>query len=663
MKTQPFCVRGQLRKTSLILSALLLLTVAGSASVNVPDWVLAADKQTSPAVTKDSDAVVLLDEQTTMVADNGETSTLYRRVVKILRPQGRDYAEMPIFYDKETKLKAIHAWTVTAKGVQYELKEKDFYEHGLTTDLLYDDTRVKVARLPGLDPGTVVAVEYEQKRRTYLFADRWNFQERIPVALARYTLRLPAKWEYSEAWAQYVAVKPVQQGANQWTWEVHDVTGIEKEPGMPFWESIAGRMMLSFYGDARTRGKAAAKWDELALWYAGLTQDRATASPEIAAMAKQLTANASDFVSKVSALTGFMQRQIRYVAIEIGIGGYQPHLAADTFRNRYGDCKDKANLLVSMLHEVGIPAAYVLVHTERGFVTPDAPGVGSFNHAITAIEVPSSTQPLNLSSIVTTKSGKKYVIFDPTDPYTPFGQLRADLQGSYGLLSTAAGGELIQLPILLPDTNELNRVAHLKLQPDGSLIGDVQETRTGENAWSSRYALLSSEDIERSKRLDHFLGGFLTGFTVNSSGVENLENYDRDLVLKYSFTAKNYAKNAGPLILVRPRVLGEKEMRIATDKPRKFPVQFSAASHQTDIFEIELPQGYSVDELPEPVKVDVGFAEYESKTEVSGQTLRYTRAYTVKKLLVPTSDEASLKRLFGTIYADERNSAVLKKAN
>jgi hypothetical protein len=644
---------------------LLLLALSASASVNVPEWVLSADKQTSPAVEKDSAAVVLLDEQTTTVAENGETSTVYRRVVKILRAQGRDYAEMPIFYDKETKLKAIHAWTVTAKGTQYELKEKDFYEHGLVGDSLYEDDRVKVARLPGLDPGTVVAVEYEQRRRPYLFADRWNFQERIPVALARYTLRLPDKWEYSDAWVQHDRIKPVQQGSNQWTWEVRDVAGIEKEPGMPFWQSVAGRMMLSFYGDARTRGKAAAKWDEVALWYAGLTQDRTTASPEIAAMAKQLTANAPDFASKVSALTGFMQRQIRYVAIEIGIGGFQPHPAADTFRNRYGDCKDKATLLISMLHEVGVPAAYVLVHTERGFVMPDAPSAGSFNHVITAIELPASGNVTNLASVVTTKSGKKYVIFDPTDPYTPLGQLHADLQGSYGLFSTPSGGELIQLPVLLPDANQLKRVAHLKLQPDGSLVGEVEETRTGENAWASRYALLSSEDIERSQRLDHFLGGFLTGFTVNSSGVENLENYDHDLVLKYSFTAKNYAKNAGPLLLVRPRVLGDKEMALRTDKdkPRKFPVQFSSASHQTDIFEIEIPQGYSVDELPDPVKVDVGFAEYESKTEVTGQLLRYTRAYTVKQLLVPTSNEDDLKRLFSSIYTDERNSAVLKKVN
>ena len=103
------------------------------------------------------------------------------------------------------------------------------------------------------------------------------------------------------------------------------------------------------------------------------------------------------------------------------------------------------------------------------------------------------------------------------------------------------------------------------------------------------------------------------------------------------------------------------EMQWETDKPRKFPIEFRSATHESDTFEIELPQGFAVDELPDPVKVDVGFATYESKTEVQGQLLRYTRDYTVRKLEVPIAQEAELKRLFSTIYSDERNSAVLKK--
>lgn len=98
-----------------------------------------------------------------------------------------------------------------------------------------------------------------------------------------------------------------------------------------------------------------------------------------------------------------------------------------------------------------------------------------------------------------------------------------------------------------------------------------------------------------------------------------------------------------------------------TDKPRKFPIEFAAASHETDTFEIELPEGFTVDEIPGPVKVDVDFAQYESKTEMQGQVLRYSREYTVNQLEIPVTEEPQLKRLFSMIDSDERNSAVLKK--
>ena len=89
-----------------------------------------------------------------------------------------------------------------------------------------------------------------------------------------------------------------------------------------------------------------------------------------------------------------MQRNIRYVGIEIGIGGLQPHTAEDVFRNRYGDCKDKATLLRAMLESVGIHSTWVLVDTRRGFVDPKIPSVDG-NHAIAAIEIPAGyTNPL-----------------------------------------------------------------------------------------------------------------------------------------------------------------------------------------------------------------------------------------------------------------------------
>ena len=651
----------QLRRTRAIAVAVLSVILGARSFAAAPDWVHAAANQTLMPVDKDANAIVLLDDQTTTVQDNGDVYALERRVVKILRPEGRELARVHVYFDNETKLKSLHAWSISAKGIEYELKDKDFRELSpYDGEGLYSDLRVREGELPGADPGAVVAFEFEQRARPYLMEDSWQFQERIPVQLSRYSLRLPSGWEYSNSWFAHDEVKPTESGSNSWTWQLTQIPGIEHEPHMPSWRSLAGRMEISYFGNVRGQAvKSGRSWQQIGSWYSDLAAGRREASPEIHEKALQLTTGKATFAGKVEAVASFLQTDIRYVAIEIGIGGFQPHAASDVFRHRYGDCKDKATLMSSMLHEVGIESHYLIVNTNRGEVGPGTPTM-FFDHMILAIAVPKGDPAESLATVVDTKSGK-YLIFDPTDQYTPVGQLHYWVQGSYALLVTDKGGELIQLPVLSPEQNQIKRVAHLKLQPDGSLLGEVEETRTGEHAWASREELLHPVGGDRDHALERFLGTFLTGFSLEKSEAENLNQNEQNLILKYRFSARSYARSAGPLLLVRPRVLGAKDFRWETDKPRKFPIEFTAASHETDVFEIELPPGFSVDEIPDPVKVDVGFAEYESKTEVQGQILRYTRDYPLRKLQVPTTQETELKRLYSTIYSDERNSAVLKK--
>ena len=80
----------------------------------------------------------------------------------------------------------------------------------------------------------------------------------------------------------------------------------------------------------------------------------------------ELTTGKSDQLDKMKALAAYAQQQVRYVAIEVGIGGFQPHFANDVLKHEYGDCKDKVTLLSAMLREIGIESYYVLINTHRG---------------------------------------------------------------------------------------------------------------------------------------------------------------------------------------------------------------------------------------------------------------------------------------------------------
>ena len=101
---------------------------------------------------------------------------------------------------------------------------------------------------------------------------------------------------------------------------------------------------------------------------------------------------------------------------------------------------------------------------------------------------------------------------------------------------------------------------------------------------------------------------------------------------------------------------------LETKEPRKYPLEFVGPSRDTDTFEIALPAGYEVDDLPPAVNADYSFASYHSKTEVNGNTLKYTRTFEVKELSVPVGKVEDLKKLYRIIAGDERNTAVLKPA-
>lgn len=367
----------------------------------------------------------------------------------------------------------------------------------------------------------------------------------------------------------------------------------------------------------------------------------------------------------MQALASYVQQDIRYVAIELGIGGFQPHPAKEIFSHHYGDCKDKATLLSAMLKEVGVDSYCLSINTTRGAVTAQTPAqVYWFNHEILGIRLPDDVKDASLVAIYSHPSLGRILIFDPTDELTPFGQLRGALQANYGLLVTPDSGDLIQLPQLAPGSSGIHRMGKLKLSPDGTLTGEVAEVRRGDHASAQRYALrAATKDADLIKPIETMLSHSLSTFQITKATVGNLTATALPFQYNYTFISPNYAKPAGNLLLVRPHVLGQTGSDIMEKKePRKFPVEFEGPEKDESIYEIALPAGYVVDDLPAASDVDYPFGSYHSKTVADGNVLRYTRTCEIKQLSVPVSQAEDLKKFFRIIGNDERGTAVLKPA-
>ncbi len=657
------------------LAAIFVLAVLAGLSLaprgaagDAPGWMHALTSAPLPAHDEKTDAVLLYSEHVVTVQSADKIKSLTRIAYKILRTDGRHLGTVAVPYSSDTKINYIHAWCIPAQGKDYEIKDKDGLDIGLpgvAGSELISDVRAKLLRIPAPDPGNIIGYEYEQESRPYILQEIWDFQGSHPVGQARFTLQMPAGWEYKAVWLNHPDVAPTG-AASQWQWQVNDVPAIKEVDSMPPMRGIAGQLMVFFFPPGGVQNKSYSTWRDLGGWYAGLTRGRREPTPDIKSKVADLTKLSTSSLEKMRVLARFAQRDIRYVAIELGIGGYQPHAAADVFTHHYGDCKDKATLLSTMLREIGIDSYYVLINTQRGIVGPAIPPSIDFNHAILGIHLPDGLADDSLIAWRQVDKLGRILFFDPTDDYTPLGQLSSSLQSNYGLLLTEDGGQLMELPPQPPGMNGIERTGRFSLSSTGTLTGAVREVRLGDRAASQRAGLrTAAADADKVKPLETLLAHSLATFRLTKASVQNIDAIEQPFIFNYELVADNYAKPAGNLLLLRPRVLGLKSSDILESKePRKVPVVFDGPSRDTDDFEISLPAGFTVDaeDLPPPVNAEYGFASYRSKAEVHGNVLRYTRTLEVKELLVPVNKLDELKKFYRIISGDERNTAVLSRA-
>jgi len=214
--------------------------------------------------------------------------------------------------------------------------------------------------------------------------------------------------------------------------------------------------------------------------------------------------------------------------------------------------------------------------------------------------------------------------------------------------------------VLDPALNTIHRTARFHLDADGVLKGTVTEKRFGDVSGIRREVYAKGDAKQQTDFLDHILERDFTTFSATNVKAENVDSLNQDFTLSYSLSADRYAKIMGSLLMVRPRVLGD--LDIDTDhKLRTVPINLGETMLATDEYSIELPDSYTIDELPDPVKLDLGFAAYRSDVEVKGNTLHYQRTYTVRQITLPADRYADVQKLAGIIAADEESRAVLKK--
>lgn len=623
------------------------LFFAPSAFAGAPAWVESAIKAPC-TIPPDVDAAILFEERRTVVDSGGRSRTRTRIVTKILRPGGRYRGYASASFGAHTKLHEIRAWSVSPNGKAVASKEKDAIEASPSSgSALYTDVRTKTLPAPSNDPGTVVAFEIETEDRWRELEDVWIYDDVIPTCRNRYELEVPQGWSYRPLWIRATPSDPSIDG-NRSLWEMVDLPALPTEELSPHPKARSSMLAIRVVPPESHRGsRGLATWNEAAASYAALAGPRITADESLRKMATGLAA-ATSSIERIRALASFAQRDIRYVAVELGIGGWQPHAAPVVLERRFGDCKDKATLLIAMLRSVGIDAWFVAVNSNRGAVTPDFPTFGAFNHMIVAIRHDGDELPASSDGLL---------FFDPTDDRTPIGELPASLQGSQGLLIEDVGGRLIGLPAANPLSNRT--VRRVKLIAADSLVhGEVEELHTGASAARLRSELLASVDSRRSDVLRKAIA--VRDAEVLDVRIEKLEPSREPLVIRYRVRVPGLVTSSGALRLMRVSIFKSWPQRLTSMKERRSALAMPYAALEEEEIDVAFPDGFVPDDLPSPIDIDAGFVRYKSKVERQGTVLVVHRLRETKKLVVPADEFVRGTDAIRKAAADERRAIVLK---
>ena len=643
----------------------LIATLAATATAlaggdDLPAWLQQAAAQKAPAYDRSVPAVVLLKEANVTVTEDGRLTTTTTYVVRILAREGREEAVAIEPYDTTTgKVREMKAWLIRADGTFKRYGKDETMDIAASQNDVYNEARVKlIMAKTEADAGAVFGYQTITEERSDYNQDKWAFQGRLPTLLSRYSLTLPANWRASSVTFNHAAVEPKPTGASL-TWELSNLPPIEDEPASPSVTNLAPRLAINFTPPA---GSVAAiptysNWAEVSRWYSQLSDPQATPDAAITARARSLTANSKTELEKIQAIGRFVQN-LQYISIQIGLGRYRPHSAAEVFNKAYGDCKDKANLMRAMLKAVNISSYPVLIYSgDPTYVREEWASPGQFNHCIIAIKVGDETVS---PTVINHPSLGRLLIFDATDDDTPVGDLPDHEQGSFALIATAEAGTLLRMPTTPPEANRLERQAEVTLTPEGAITATLRERSIGQSAVEERRAFRHLSRPEYNTLVEAWITRGAAGAKL--SKVEPSDNSaEGRFALDVEFTAGAYAQLMQQRLLVfKPAIVSRRESLFLTKGSRTHPVVLDSHAYSETV-RINLPAGFEVDELPDALKLDTAFGTYAATYEVKDNQLVFTRTLTQRASTIPAAQYAAVRTFYERIRAAEQAPVVLAK--
>ncbi|HWR37277.1 MAG TPA: DUF3857 domain-containing protein [Clostridia bacterium] len=459
--------------------------------------------------------IALADVRVDRVQQNGLASARVQQIFKVMNAQGaREFGTRAVQYSPASEsLEILRARVHKQDGRMIEAEEGGETSVADTGVSMYYDVRSRVLRFPSLEAGDLIELDYRvsPESETNPYGDYYGgltlFRGTMSTKLKRYVLLTPAERNFHvvETRMPHSASVTVAGGERIYTWEARDLAALPNEPRSPSATEIAPYISVSTFSN----------WDELGKWYAELVRPQFTLDAALREVAKRISAENPEELARIHAIHQLVLRNTHYVALEFGIYSYKPYPVSQIYARRFGDCKDKASLMIALMRAVGVDAELAMVRTRRmGEINEQVASIAPFNHAIVYLP--------------------KYGLWlDGTAEYSGARELPLEDQGAMALTVSADGRtQMHRIPVTTPEDNYTHRAIRAEIRRDGTMQFSGTVYTRGEDAPGLRREYEVAERQRESIRAS--LAEVFPTVKVENVEVDGAADLEKDVTVKFS---------------------------------------------------------------------------------------------------------------------------------
>jgi hypothetical protein len=580
----------------------------------------AAQKNPPP---QDARAISLAHIAVERMLPSAQTVLHVQQIFYIANEHGaREYSTRSIqYYLDSQRLSILHARVYKADG--RVVQALDAGERSVSDEKakLYYDTQSHTVRFPSLQKGDVIDLEYrispKSARNPYgdYFGSLIAFQNQVPQLLHRYVMIAPSSRDLNIVQERMPAMQVTMgNGKTIYSWEMRDIPPLDDEPRGPTLTEVAPYVNISTFRN----------WNQLGRWYADMIRPQFALNSKLKQALKEMTRNTYTDLDKIHAIDEFVLRNTRYEAMEFGIYRYKPYPVSQVYARRFGDCKDKASLMVALMRAEGIDAELALIRTQKlGQVSPGATNLSIFDHAI--VYVP------------------KYDLWlDGTAQYAGFKELPLDDQGAMALTVNLNGqAKLRRIPITSPMDNYTRRVVRAEVQPDGKIVFSGTALTRGEDAPGLRKEFVSPERQRDTLRAN--LAQVYPTVQIDTVHVKGANDLQHDVDVKFSGSLDQFA-GAKTLSLVPSWLPHRYVDSLAPLQSRTQELELPAPWTTQEELHFTLPPGASFEKVPPDWSDETPFGSASVHYQREGGELVVATSVQFRKLRIAPIEYAAFRQ-------------------